>query len=283
MSMSRANARRLTLLFATATIVIGVVVWIMTALWRQSTNLALLTVVQAVGLAFALPFIVTGKRIVDPHIPITFNRDVPTTIPRIGAASFLVFGAMIHAGAVYLSLQEDETTKVPLAPAAPDELASTRDLARAFALIRPVVGGTGEGLGHRVDQLARWAATRLRWGDLAVETNETTFALARKDSEAVRGKRMCVDGALIDLVKQTSSEAVFHGMLVTTDQHHAKLVAVRDTGDLASGSTARFCGVVIGTLDIITRTGGPGFATVLVGMFDLTANRADMVEQPARR
>jgi hypothetical protein len=123
--------------------------------------------------------------------------------------------------------------------------------------------------------LALWANTRLRWSDVAVDKNETSFALIRKDSDASRGKRLCIRGTLIQIQKEGGGDATFFtGLMLTGNSQLASFIAVGSTGELVERRSARFCGVVIGRYDYSNSGGGKGHAVSVVGMFDLPENRA---------
>ena len=39
----------------------------------------------------------------------------------------------------------------------------------------------------------------MRWSDVAVEKDETTYALVQKDTNVERGKRLCASGSIIEI------------------------------------------------------------------------------------
>ena len=116
--------------------------------------------------------------------------------------------------------------------------------------------------------LGLWAARHLRWSDVAIAKNETTFALIHKDSDSARGKRLCFNSQVIQIGKEKADEAsVFTGLLLSGGAQIASFIAAGSTGDLVENSYARFCGVVIGTYDYSNSGGGTGHAISVVGMF----------------
>lgn len=123
--------------------------------------------------------------------------------------------------------------------------------------------------------LSLWAATHLKWSEVSVKTNETSFALVRKDSDSARGKRMCYRGAIIEIRKEKEVPAgeLYSGKVMTVQGDVLSFVAAGSTGELVSMSEARFCGVVIGTYDYSNSRGGTSHAVAVVGMFDLPENR----------
>jgi hypothetical protein len=130
---------------------------------------------------------------------------------------------------------------------------------------------------------ALWAAKAMAWTDIAVTKDETTYALARKNSGETRGKRLCTSGAIIQITEQDWRGSRFGG---TEDRKVAtgftspqpdgdlfEFVAVGSSGALVQNSPSRFCGVVTGTRDYANSLGGTSHAVTLVGMFDLPRNR----------
>jgi hypothetical protein len=55
--------------------------------------------------------------------------------------------------------------------------------------------------------LALWAAGNMHWSDVSVATDETSFALIRKDPDAERGKRLCTSGTVLEIHVEKFSAA----------------------------------------------------------------------------
>lgn len=175
-----------------------------------------------------------------------------------------------------------------VAPAAPEparepslleQLLAKDSLAEAIEQARPLMTDTFDETSPGAAMLALWAAKKLRWVDVEVKKNETTFARIRKDAETNRGKRMCFRGRIVQIAKDASSgDPVFLGLMLIGYSEIARFLAVADTGDLVERSRARFCGVVIGTYDYSNSAGGTGHAITFVGMFDLPENRTRFAE-----
>lgn len=122
--------------------------------------------------------------------------------------------------------------------------------------------------------LGLWSMKHLTWDQVAVARNETSFKVVRKDSDASRGKRMCISGRLIQIAKEKLDDgALFVGLMLTGYSEITRFIAAGSTGDLVENSRARLCGVVIGTYDYSNSGGGKGHAISVVGMFDLPENR----------
>lgn len=163
---------------------------------------------------------------------------------------------------------------VPETPSALARIESAESLAAALAIAGPELADTTDELGTGALLLTAWSSTRMRWPDVSVAKNETSFALVHKDSDAARGKRMCVRGSLIQISKESvGSSAVFIGLLMSGYTDLVHFVAVGSTGELVERSRTRLCGVVTGTYDYANSGGGTGHAINVVGMFDLPENR----------
>jgi hypothetical protein len=152
---------------------------------------------------------------------------------------------------------------------------SKTSLTDAIDFLKPQMGDAVNDINGGAVLLASWGAKKMTWADVAVAKNETSAALVHKDSDAARGKRMCVRGEIIEIAKDSSLQdaVVFRGLLVTGYSNLTSFVAVGGTGELVARSRARFCGVVIGRFDYANSGGGTSHAISLVGMFDLPENR----------
>ncbi len=140
----------------------------------------------------------------------------------------------------------------------------------AIALAKPAMVDTTEEMGGGKQQLASYAAHKLRWADVDVGA-ETTVGRVLKDPELERGKRMCADGTIVTIERRDlQARRIYVGSLRLDDDDAVAFVAVGTTGDLVKRSAARFCGAV---------TGKAGSAVAMVGMFDLPENRTPLVEQ----
>ncbi len=162
---------------------------------------------------------------------------------------------------------------VPAAPNPLVELVSAPDLKSALAIAGPrMEDGESFSGGHGL--LVMWANTRMKWADVSVQANETTYALVAKDSDHERGKRVCLSGSVVEIHADKSVKpTVFTGGIIAESGNVFRFTAVHDTGEIASGSQARFCGVATEYQSYANSGGGTTHAACLVGMFDLPANR----------
>lgn len=169
---------------------------------------------------------------------------------------------------------EPSAPEPPAEPSPIEVLMSKTTLAEAIEEVRDTMTDTVNETSPGAAMLALWAHKHLRWADVAVAKNETSPALIRKDSDAARGKRMCVRGRIIQIAKEKLEDgAVFHGLLLSGYSEITSFIAAGSTGELVEHSRARLCGVAIGTYDYSNSGGGTGHAISLVGMFDLPENR----------
>lgn len=165
----------------------------------------------------------------------------------------------------------------PAAEAAPsklDVLLAKTTLGEAVELLKPDMTDTDDETSAGALLLGIWAAKHLTWKDVGLTKNETSAARVRKDSDANRGKRMCVRGRIIQIHKEKAGEVtLFTGLMLSGYTEITSFIAAGSTGELVQRSGARFCGVVTGTYDYSNSGGGKGHAISIVGMFDLPENR----------
>jgi hypothetical protein len=156
-----------------------------------------------------------------------------------------------------------------------DTIQQEATLAAGLAVAKPKMEDTSNG---KMDTgsilLAIWAMKNMKWADVSVAKDETTFALMQKDSDEERGKRLCVSGRIIQIeVVKTERGKLFDGLFMDGASHLFKFQAVGSTGALVERSYARLCGVATGNYEYSNSGGGTGHAIKMVGMFDLPANK----------
>jgi hypothetical protein len=160
------------------------------------------------------------------------------------------------------------------------------DYTDALAYAKPMMEDTENKDSDGAVLLAVWASEGMKWTDVAVAKDETTFALVRKDSDEARGKRLCTNGRIVQIeVLHQDGAKLFYGLLLSGGGSIYQFIAAGSSGDLVQRSHARFCGVVTGKYDYSNSGGGTGHAVSLVGMFDLPANKVKpaMAPGPAAR
>ncbi|WP_131669839.1 hypothetical protein [Psychrobacter pygoscelis] len=111
------------------------------------------------------------------------------------------------------------------------------------------------------------------WEELnAIE--ETTYGKVMKDPIAEYGKRLCVNGNIVEIdTDRSMSQPLYNGGLADYDMNFYRFTAFGSTGDLVANSNAIFCGIVVGRLSFDNSIGGTTNAPYLFGMFDLPANK----------
>ena len=161
-------------------------------------------------------------------------------------------------------------------PSPLEKVLAMPSLSDAIEVVKPHMTDTNDETSAGALMLALWAAENLKFSDVVVRKNETSFPLVRKDADASRGKRMCVTGRIIQIAKEKAGErTLWTGLMLVGYSEIASFIAVGGTGNLVARSRARLCGVVIGTYDYSNSAGGKGHAVSLVGMFDLAENRRE--------
>lgn len=167
------------------------------------------------------------------------------------------------------------TPAEPTAPAQPtriERIEKAPTLLDAFLIASPI--DSQDTLHNGVVLFAYWASRHMAWSDVFTEDNETSIPKVKKDPQPERSRRLCLSGSIVEIAKQDIGAAppVFSGMLLAAGGEPVHFIAVRDTGDLVAGSSARFCGVVTGLYSYRNTVGGMAQAVQLVGIFDLPAN-----------
>lgn len=205
----------------------------------------------------------------------------------VALGAFIYFGAMTCTGSTRTTSNAVTASPIPTFAAAPppDPAELTRQwLARAdasdwraaFEAAQDEMSDTPNEDSHGTALLALWAARRMRWSDVTVPQDETTFALVRKDPDAQRGKRMCSSGTIIEIreEKPATQGRLAHGLFNSDSDHLYRFWAAGSTGALVEQSYTTFCGIVTGKFDYSNSAGGTGHAVTQVGMFDLPENRS---------
>ena len=147
---------------------------------------------------------------------------------------------------------------------------ATPSLPAALAYVRPALADGREGLGQTL--LAIWATHHLRWSD--VDADETWFPQFKKDPDAERGRRFCVEGRVVEIAAALlAGRKTFRGILISPPPVvPVQFTAVGSSGGIVAHSPARFCGIATGLLAYQSND-GPKEGLQAVGMFDLPENR----------
>jgi hypothetical protein len=146
---------------------------------------------------------------------------------------------------------------------------SASSLSQAVAAARPGMGPSMTDHGDGTSVLARWAAEKLAWRELAALRPETTLNRVLRDPEREVGKRLCVSGVLTELTAGgETAQSIHTGKMDVLPRGHLHVFAAGAAGPLRGGRRARLCGIVTGTCGV-----PPAVSIDVVGMFDIPANR----------
>lgn len=155
------------------------------------------------------------------------------------------------------------------------KMVASKTIDEAIAVALPLMSDTVNEPSPGAALLAIWAAGKMKWADVTIPKNETTFALVQKDSDEARGKRACFSTTIIQIAKEKNDMGIklYTGLMMTGSGNILSFSAAGSTGELVGQSHAKFCGVVTGKYDYSNSGGGVGHAVQIVGMFDLPENR----------
>lgn len=111
------------------------------------------------------------------------------------------------------------------------------------------------------------------WNEINL-IEKTSYGKIMKDPITEYGKRLCVNGNIIEIETDRSlGEPIYNLGMTDNELNVYRATAVKSSGDLVEGSTTTLCGVVIGKLGYDNAGGGTTRAPYLFGMFDLPENK----------
>jgi hypothetical protein len=177
------------------------------------------------------------------------------------------------------SSQPSPRTSVAIPPPPPkespiDKIQKVKSFADAVNFALPSMSDTFNETSPGTILFLGWAGKRMKWEDVYVAKNETSFAKVLKDSQEERGKRLCAAGMLIEIkVERTKIGKINEGILTTSNGNLYRFHNVDSSGELVARKSARMCGIVIGKFDYSNSAGGTGHAIQIVGVFDLPENK----------
>lgn len=196
---------------------------------------------------------------------------------RIFVAYALFFFIFLQGcGNNFENPSSDQTTK-PQQKQEPSIL-SAKTLEEAIKFSRPLMSDETDDISPGAALFTKWAIKKLKWTDLQ-RIERTKYALVMKDPDNERGKRINMEGTLIEIrVEKTEFGKIFHGGIISDNFNVYRFTAVGSTGDLVAKSRGLFSGIVIGTYSYQNSGGGVTHAVYLVGMFDLPENKSKAME-----
>lgn len=176
-------------------------------------------------------------------------------------------GKVISAPKTY----EEKPTPVKTKPTRHPALDAS-DVTTAFNLAQP------DDTQNEMDQgtllFTAWSIQNLKWNDVFIQKDETTFAQVMKDPDEERGRRACFSGSIISIETVKVDMGKFYsGLLMTGARNVVSFYAVKSTGNLVERSPARICGFVTGKDSYSNSGGGTTHSVRVVGIFDLPENK----------
>lgn len=162
------------------------------------------------------------------------------------------------------------------APSSLEQVLSAPYLASAVALARPRFHeDVKDWINVAGILVLAWSLAHLRWRDIFVPENETSWGKVAQDPAGEFGKRMCAEGIIRSMVlRKDHGIAYYHGLMYPSHSLDGYYyIALKSNGSLAQGSTTRFCGVVVGVTDGVNGFAMPMTAVAMTGFFDLAINQ----------
>lgn len=92
-----------------------------------------------------------------------------------------------------------------------------------------------------------------------------------KDPVGTRGLRICTSGAIAQI--RSDDGETFQGVIADQEYGYVRFLSFGTTGSLVETSWGRFCGAAVGRNSYQSLDGATQEVVLLVGMFDLPANR----------
>lgn len=119
--------------------------------------------------------------------------------------------------------------------------------------------------------LASWMSTHGYW-DALLAMPDSKRAEIMKDSEAMRGRRICVSGTVVEIARdKTAPFQLYIGGMSQGMANFVRFLAVGSAEGVLENQWARFCGITPGTQNYPNVSGGETHAVQIVGSFDLKA------------
>jgi len=155
-----------------------------------------------------------------------------------------------------------------------DKLEEAKTINEALAITKPLMEDKMDEIsaGHLL--LAVWLDQHKDGFFQLLDGNDTSFAVAMKDPEEARGKRICVTGRIVQISVVKIAAGKFNdGIMWDSAGNLYRYTTVGTSGNLVESSRARLCGMLTGRFDYHNSVGGAGHALSIVGIFDLPQNR----------
>jgi hypothetical protein len=155
---------------------------------------------------------------------------------------------------------------------ASQRIQEAKTLVDAISIARPLMVDGTEQTSVGALLLASWGITNMKWNDISVKANETSYAETMKDTDRQRGRKLCVTATLGSMQPARFGHGyVYTGVMRTESGELYQYAAVGSTDNLRD--TATLCGVVTGKFEYMSKSGVARQAVQIVGMFDVPENR----------
>lgn len=192
----------------------------------------------------------------------------------VGALGYELKDRPAEGASPSATAKPDPPPRPPPEPESPVEHIDKLGYADALAYATPQMRDTADQDSAGTVLFGLWATEHMKWTDVNVANDETSFAVSRKDPDGARGKRLCTSGQVVQIEVQKGRRfASAEGLINSWSGNLYNFIAAGSSGSLVQQSQARFCGVVTGNYDYANSAGGTGHAVSLVGMFDLPENK----------
>jgi len=170
-------------------------------------------------------------------------------------------------------VQQSPSNTAPAEPSPLEQFMAIEDLDSALMFAKLDMADTVNEYSAGAAAFALWSARHLTWEALN-SVPATKLKMAMKDSDEVRGKRICVRGEIVEIqAEKTDDGKIYNGAMATRNFDFVRFSAAGTTGELVEDSRARFCGIFTGLFSYSNVSGGQTRSIFLVGMFDLPENR----------
>lgn len=153
-----------------------------------------------------------------------------------------------------------------------DNVMSAKTIEESLKLTVPFMGGAKHdefSEGHNLFVLwaeKNYSVKNLSEIEFQVSKNETSVGFIKKNPEKESGKKICVNGKIIQIKEMKN---LSKGLIWEPRGGLYYFIGLNDSGDLTDKSSAKFCGYVTGTYDYKDSVGGTGHAISLVGMWQI--------------
>jgi hypothetical protein len=158
----------------------------------------------------------------------------------------------------------------PKEPSILDRLARAQTLSAALEITVPLMKDVGNGDPVSIGglALAQWMSSHDFWTEL-LKMPDTKRAEILKDSDEYRGRRVCIQGSIVEIARDKSLPFKLYVGGMMANYSAVRFLSVGSTEGILEGKLARFCGITPGLQSYANVSGGETHAVQLIGAFDL--------------